>query len=65
LTKRVTTVAGALVLALLLAAPAFAQTIAADLKLIGADADALGKNFVFGDLNGDGRPDLIISGCGP
>jgi len=36
-----------------------------DVVLIGADADALGKVFAYGDLDGDGRDDWFVSGCGP
>jgi len=56
-----------LALAFLLAAGTAAGGVelTPDAVLIGADADALGRTMTRGDLNGDGRDDFFISGCGP
>jgi len=63
------TAPGAAIIALIIfltgAAPALCETIDPDLVLIGAGSDALGKVLAEGDINGDGRADLFISGCGP
>lgn len=54
-------------LAFLLAvgAGAGATELTPDAVLIGADADAIGRTMTRGDLNGDGREDFFVSGCGP